>query len=51
MNFIFTEIKRAFADQKNPINKYIAINAFVFIGLLISAAFYFLGDIPNPFKL
>jgi len=51
MNFVFTEIKRAFADQKNPINKYIAINAFVFVALLISAAFYFLGDIPNPFKM
>ena len=51
MNLILSAIKQAFADQKNPINKYIAINAFVFVALLISAAFYFLGDIPNPFKM
>ena len=51
MNLILSTIKQAFADQKNPINKYIAINAFVFVALLISAAFYFLGDIPNPFKM
>ena len=51
MNLILSTIKQAFADQKNPINKYIAINAFVFVALLISAAFYVLGDIPNPFKM
>jgi len=51
MNLILSTIKQAFADQKNPINKYIAINAFVFVALLISAAFYVLGDIPNPFKI
>jgi membrane associated rhomboid family serine protease len=51
MNLILSTIKQAFADQKNPINKYIAINAFFFVALLISAAFYFLGDIPNPFKM
>ena len=51
MNLILSAIKQAFADQKNPINKYIAINAFVFVALLISAAFYFLGDSPNPFKM
>jgi membrane associated rhomboid family serine protease len=51
MNLLLSTIKQAFVDQKNPINKYIAINAFVFVALLISAAFYFLGDIPNPFKM
>ena len=51
MNLILSAIKQAFADQKNPINKYITINAFVFVALLISAAFYVLGDIPNPFKM
>jgi membrane associated rhomboid family serine protease len=51
MNLLLSTIKQAFVDQKNPINKYIAINAFVFVALLISAAFYFLGDIPNPFKI